>query len=58
VPVVPVPPAAKKPPVESKPAAPPAKPGPAKARPAPAVKPGEGFNIEDLAGFEDLPPVS
>jgi serine/threonine-protein kinase len=55
VPVVPVAPAAKKP--ESKPA-PPAKPAPAKARPAPAAKPGEGFNIEDLAGFDDLPPVS
>jgi len=35
------------------------KPAPPKARPVvPPPKPGEGFNIEDLAGFDELPPVS
>jgi hypothetical protein len=49
--VVPVQPAARAPlPAPVKP--------PPKAREAPKPKPGEGFNIEELAGFDDLPPVS
>ena len=39
----------------------PAPPAPVKAKaakPPVAPKPGEGFNIGDLAGFDDLPPVS
>lgn len=43
----------------SKPSPPvPVPPKPAKKPVAPPAKPGEGFNIEDLAGFDDLPPVS
>jgi serine/threonine-protein kinase len=60
VPVVKVPP-----PVRSVPAAPaqekpvrPPSPKPPKSRPAPPPKPGEGFKIEDLAGFDELPPVN
>lgn len=52
VPVAPVPP----PPRVEQPARKPAKAPPAKT-PAP-VKPGEGFNIGDLAAFDELPPVS
>jgi serine/threonine-protein kinase len=31
---------------------------PVAAKAVPPAKPGEGFNIGDLAGFDDLPPVS
>jgi serine/threonine-protein kinase len=50
VPAGPAPPRAVQPPPPVK------KPAPAKA--APPIKPGEGFNIGDMAGFDDLPPVS
>ncbi|MBI3865900.1 MAG: serine/threonine protein kinase [Planctomycetia bacterium] len=53
VPAAPAPPVPRvaQPPVPAKPA----KPAP---KAAPPVKPGEGFHIGDLAGFDDLPPVS
>lgn len=60
VPAPPLPPpavAVQPPPVAPKPAP----PAPVKARtakPPVAPKPGEGFNIGDLAGFDELPPVS
>ena len=38
--------------------APPAPVKPRAAKPPVAPKPGEGFNIGDMAGFDDLPPVS
>lgn len=61
IPAVPVqPPARPKPPAPS-PQQKTAPPAPAKApapKSAPPIKPGEGFNIEDLAGFDELPPVS
>ena len=59
-PVSPLPPPALG--VKIQPVAPkPAPPAPVKARaakPPVAPKPGEGFNIGDMAGFDDLPPVS
>ncbi len=63
MPAVPVPPpvrAEQRPPSPAQSAKPaPPKPAPAKARPTPPPpKPGEGFNVEDLAGFDELPPVS
>jgi serine/threonine protein kinase len=62
VPVVKAPPPARPvpaAPVQGKSVSPPSpKPAP-KSRPAPPpLKPGEGFKIEDLAGFDELPPVS
>jgi serine/threonine-protein kinase len=66
VPAAPVPPpvraAQPAPPRPASPAPPKSaspKAAPPKARPAaPPPKPGEGFKIEDLAGFDELPPVS
>jgi hypothetical protein len=45
------------PPVQAQPVPPPAK-KPAPPKPASPPKKGEGFNIGDLAGFDELPPVS
>jgi serine/threonine-protein kinase len=45
-------------PVQGKPASPPSPQPPKKNRPAASPKPGEGFKIEELAGFDELPPVS
>jgi serine/threonine protein kinase len=45
-------------PAQAKPVSPPSPKPPPKSRPAPPPKPGEGFKIEELAGFDDLPPVS
>jgi serine/threonine-protein kinase len=53
------PPPAAPPPADRAPAPPvrpAAKPQPPKPRPAAPPKPGEGFHIGDLAGFDDLPP--
>jgi serine/threonine-protein kinase len=60
VPVVPpVPPvrATQAPPAATQPAPAPAAPPKAKKAPVPP-KPGEGFNIGDLAAFDELPPVN
>ena len=62
VPVAKIPPAPKAvptAPAQGKPVSPPSPQAPAKSRPAaPPLKPGEGFKIEDLAGFDELPPVN
>lgn len=60
VPVTPLPPpvvAVAPQPVVPKPAPPAPVKAPA-AKPSIAPKPGEGFNIGDMAGFDELPPVS
>lgn len=60
IPAAPLPPPAVA--VQPQPVVPkPAPPAPVKAKavkPSVAPKPGEGFNIGDMAGFDDLPPVS
>ena len=60
LPVRPLPPPTQS--VQAQPVVPkPAPPLPVKApapKPPVAVKPGEGFNIGDMAGFDELPPVS
>jgi len=58
VPVAPVQPPSRSAPPVSKPAAAQGKSPPAPPRPAVPRKSGEGFNIEDLAGFDDLKPES
>jgi serine/threonine-protein kinase len=57
---MPVPPPAAVPAAPASPprAAPPQEQKPAAAKAAPAVKPGEGFNIGEMAGFDELPPVN
>ena len=54
VPIVPAPPPPRA--AQPVPQPPVTKPAPAKA--APPIKPGEGFNIGDLAAFDELPPVN
>jgi serine/threonine-protein kinase len=56
--VAPSPPVVRTTPPTPKPTVAPSQPAPPKPRPAAPQKPGEGFRIEDLAGFDDLPPES